>query len=183
MAIQQWMSFEGGVDLCGFTQPGLAMPNVLVHVARMVHTPVGSAPSGMILWQPDPAAAPALIGFISSDEKVARYFGPNIFRGTPFEQAPALLAKIEVTIEAAAVSARITVGARRFETRLTGLGALALVQRASAAMTPFTQQGLEAAATAATLVVDGKPVAVSLPPVGISGGAAAVFAPAGLYAR
>jgi len=44
MAVTQWMSWEGGVDLIAVTAPDVAMPNVIVHVARMVHTPVGSAP-------------------------------------------------------------------------------------------------------------------------------------------
>jgi hypothetical protein len=61
------MSWEGGVDLVAATTEGLAMPNVLIHVARMVHTPAGSAPSGMVLYQPDPAAPPAVIGFVSHD--------------------------------------------------------------------------------------------------------------------
>ena len=45
MSISKWMSWEGGVDLVAVTSPDLQMPNVIVHVARMVHTPVGSAPS------------------------------------------------------------------------------------------------------------------------------------------
>ena len=65
MAMTRWMSWEGGVDLVAVTAPGLEMPNVIVHVARMVHTPVGSAPAGSVLWQPDPAAAPVVCGFVS----------------------------------------------------------------------------------------------------------------------
>src|SRR5688572_18542458 len=65
--ITSWMSWEGGVDLCAATQGGLAMPNVIIHVARMVHTPNGSAPAGMILYQPDPAAPPLVMGFCSPD--------------------------------------------------------------------------------------------------------------------
>ena len=58
MAMKNWMSWEGGVDLIAKTSAEIEMPNVIVHVARMVHTPVGSAPGGMLFWQPDPAAAP-----------------------------------------------------------------------------------------------------------------------------
>lgn len=42
MSVKQWMSWDGGVDLVAVTSAGLSMPNVIVHVARMVHTPVGS---------------------------------------------------------------------------------------------------------------------------------------------
>ena len=34
MAITRWMSWEAGVDLVAGTQAGLAMPNVIVLVAR-----------------------------------------------------------------------------------------------------------------------------------------------------
>ena len=50
-------------------------------------------------------------------------------------------------------------------------------------MTPFTQDVIEAAASSATLKVNGTPVSIIVPPVGISGGAAAVATPTGLYAR
>jgi hypothetical protein len=60
MPVSSWMSWEGGVDLVAATSPGSPLPNLIVHVARMVHTPVGSAPSGMVLWQPDPKGPPAV---------------------------------------------------------------------------------------------------------------------------
>ena len=52
------MSWEGGMDLVACTQPGLTQPNVILHLGRIVHTPKGSAPSGMIVWQPQTDAAP-----------------------------------------------------------------------------------------------------------------------------
>jgi hypothetical protein len=180
---QHWMSWEGGVDLVACTQPGLAMPNVIVHLARLVHTPVGSAPSGIVFYQPDPSAPPVVVGFVSTDPKVGAYFGPKIFAGTPFEQAPVLSAKIEITTGSDFVGATITVGSHTFRTRLSGLGQLELVQRAPAAMTPFTQQGLEATAAKAQLWVNDVEIPLIVPPVGISGGPAAVSAPTGLYAR
>jgi hypothetical protein len=184
MSLSQWMSWEGGVDLAAATAPGLPMPNVIVHVARMVHTPVGSAPSGMILFQPDPKGAPLAMGFISSNTKVGQYFGPHIFKGTPFEQAPVHEAKIEVCTDLPnSVSSKITVGGHVFEVTLSQLKPLELVSRAPAMMTPFTQQGPESSAGKATLKVDGKEVSIILPPVGLSGGAAAVWAPAGIYCR
>ena len=96
MSVTNWMSWEGGVDLVAMTAAGLPMPNIIVHVARMVHTPVGSAPAGMILYQPDPKGAPVVMGFVSSDAKLAAYVGPKIFAGTPFEKAPALTGTIEI---------------------------------------------------------------------------------------
>jgi hypothetical protein len=92
MAITRWMSWEGGVDLCGSTAPGMATPNVIVHVGRAVQTPAGSASSGLILYAPDPGAPPEVFGFVTTDERVGRYFGPNLFADTPFEKAPVLIA-------------------------------------------------------------------------------------------
>lgn len=183
MPINQWMSWEGGVDLVAASQAGLAMPNIIVHVARMVHTPVGSAPSGLICYQPDLAGPPAVLGFVTTDVKVGAFFGPAIFAGTPFEKAPVLRATIEVVTQLPdAVSAKVVVGSYTFETTLRGLGKGELVHRLPGPL-PFAQQGLEHAAGAASLVVNGKPVSLIIPPVGISGGPAAVFSPCGIYAR
>lgn len=177
------MSWEAGVDLVAATQPQLAMPNVIVHVARLVHTPVGSAPAGLIFYQPDPAAPPAVMGFVSPDENVGRYFGPNIFAGTPFEGAPVLKARIEIGTAPDWVGAIVTVGTTTFRTKLSDLEALELVQRSPAPMTPFWQQGGEAAAHTAQLWVNEREVPVVVPAIGISGGPAAVSAPFGSYAR
>lgn len=183
MAISKWMSWEGGVDLCAATKVGLAQPNILLHVGRMVHTPVGSAPSGMVLWQPDPSAPPALVGFFSASARVGQWFGPNVFAGTPFESVPCIKASVDITVEPSYVLAKVRMGDHLFISRLDGLGALERVERAPGPMTPFWQQGLEAAARRATFTVDGQEQAIVLPPVGISGGAPAVFSPAGLYSR
>ena len=181
--ITSWMSWEGGVDLCAATQPGLAMPNVIIHVARMVHTPVGSAPAGMVFWQPDPAAPPAVMGFVSPDAAVGAYFGPHIFAGTPFEQAPVLNAEITTTAGAGRAASRVQVGGVLFEVELTGLGALERISRPASAGNPFTQDLLEAAAATATLKVNGLPVTISVPAIGVSGGPGAVLAATGIYAR
>ena len=141
-SLKNWRSWEAGVDLVALTQPGLAMPNVIVHVARQVHTPVGSAPSGMIFWQPDPAQPPKVMGFISHDEaKVGPYFGPSIFAGTPFQNAPVLPAQIEVEIGTDFVAARVAVAGQIFRTRLSGLQPAVLINRAPAEMSPFWRFG------------------------------------------
>jgi len=183
MSISNWMSWEAGVDLAALTEAGLSMPNVIVHVARMVHTPVGSGPAGMILFAPEAGKPPMVMGFISTNRKVAEYFGPKIFAGTPFEKAPVLDATIDIAVSEQFVSAQVRVGGHVFETRLGKLGAMEVIHRTPAAMTPFVQQGVEAAAGSASLTVDGKEVKLILPPVGLGGGSAAVWAPSGVYAR
>lgn len=159
------------------------MPNLIVHVARMVHTPIGSAPSGMVLWQPDPKGPPAVIGFVSSDPKLAAWFGPHIFAGTPFENAPALVGRIETQIGEGRASSRVEVAGHRFEVTMHGLTAAELVQRAVGQPMPFAQHGLEAKAQRVEVVVDGKPVVVHVPPVAMTGGPGALVSATGLYAR
>lgn len=183
MTIETWMSWEGGVDLVAATRPGLPMPNVILHLARVVHTPIGSAPAGMVLWQPDPAAAPAVIGFVSSDPRLAAWFGPNIFAGTPFEPAPALAGTIDITVASDRVGSRLAVQGHVFEVTMRRLSGLRLAQRAAGSPMPFSQSGPEAMAKDAELKVDGKVVAITVPPLSIGGGPGACWAPTGLYAR
>lgn len=180
--VTAWMSWEGGVDLACMTKPGLTQPNLMLHVGRIVHTPVGSAASGIIVWQPDPAAPPALFGFLSENPTVGAYFGPHVFAGTPFEKASVLAATITVTTTAEQASSRIEVGGHVFTVTLTGLAAAQLVDRAPGAM-PFHQQGVESVASTVAVTIDGKPVAVTVPPADPVRGAAAVFARTGVYAR
>lgn len=177
------MSWEGGVDLVACTAPNHPMPNVIVHVARVVHTPRGSAAAGMILLQPDPAAAPQIVGFVSADASIGAYFGPAIFAGTPFQNVPFHPAEIQIEVGPNSVGATVRAAGREIRTKLSGLGAAGLVHRVPSAMTPFWQQGIERAAASAQLWIDGRTVPLFVPPVGITGGPAAVFAPCGLYAR
>jgi hypothetical protein len=182
MDIANWMSWEGGVDLVAMTN-GATQPNVIVHVARTVHTPVGSAPSGMILFQPDPNAPPELMGFISTDEKVGAYFGPHIFAGTPFESAPVLKASIDVRETEAEVSAVINVAGRRIESSMSGIGPVQSIARKASAMPPFDQMVLEACVARTSLEIDGKRIEITVPPIGITSGPAATWAPTGIYCR
>ena len=181
--VTKWMSWEGGVDLVAVTKPDLQMPNVIIHLGRMVDTPVGSAPSGMIFWQPDTNAMPLVFGFVGTDAKVGAYFGPNIFAGTPFEQAPVLNATIEIQIGAASAYAKCVTGDYTFEVELSDFSAPYLINREPAAMPPFYQQGVEIHARKASLKVNGKSIDIIVPPVGISGGPASVVSPNGVYAR
>lgn len=181
--VTKWMSWEGGVDLVAVTAPDLQMPNVIVHLGRMVNTPVGNAPSGMIFWQPDPAAPPAVMGFVGTDATVGAYFGPNIFAGTPFEAAPVLNASIDITMDDTSAYAKCVVGDYTFELEMTELSDPYLINREPAAMPPFHQQGVERISGKTTLKVNGEVIDIIIPPVGITGGPASVVAPNGVYAR
>ncbi len=181
--VTKWMSWEGGIDLAAVTSPDLQMPNLIIHLGRMVNTPVGNAPSGMVLWQPDPQGAPAVMGFVSSDEKVGAYFGPNIFAGTPFEQAPVLSGKIDIEITADKAVSKCSVGGYDFEVTMTDFSAPYLINREPAAMPPFYQQGVEIHAQKVVVKINGETIDVIIPPVGISGGPASLVSPNGVYAR
>ena len=183
MSMNNWMSWEGGVDLVAKTNADLEMPNIIVHVARMVHTPMGSAPSGMIFWQPDPAAAPLAFGFVSSDAKVAAYFAGHIFAGTPFEGAPAILGTITITTDAEQATARVEIPGFVFESHLSDFSETTLINREPLPTAPFRQQGLETAAGHACLKVNGEKIGLVIPEVGMTGGPCAVVAPCGIYAR
>lgn len=195
MDISTWMSWEGGVDLMatvavpppipGPPIPGPAlMPNVIVHLARMVHTPVGSAPSGMILIPDfsDLDAQPQLVGFVSGDAHVAAYFGTHIFAGTPFEFAPAYVGTIEVSTEAAAAHAKVTIEGMVVEVHMTLTGAIHQINRPAGAM-PFSQQGLEREAVTVQFLVDGDAKNIVVMQPALTGGYGAVFSACGLYAR
>lgn len=181
--VSKWMSWEGGIDLVAVTAPDLQMPNVIVHLGRMVNTPVGNAASGMILWQPDPNAMPAVMGFVSTNAEVGKYFGPNIFAGTPFEQAPVLDATIDIQIQADKAVAKLAVAGYTFEVEMSDFSDPYLIDRKPAAMPPFYQQGVEIHAKKVSLKVNGEVVSIVIPPVGITGGPASVVSPNGVYAR
>lgn len=181
--VTKWMSWEGGVDLVAVTAPHLQMPNVIVHLGRMVNTPVGNAPSGMIFWQPDPNAAPLVMGFVSTDETVGAYFGPHIFKDTPFEQAPVLKATIDISFDGTTAISKCVVGDYTFEVEMSELSAPYLINREPSAMPPFYQQGVEMQSHMNVLKVNGQVIDIIVPPVGISGGPASVVSPNGVYAR
>ena len=181
--VSKWMSWEGGIDLVAVTSPDLQMPNLIVHLGRMVNTPVGNAASGMILWQPDAAAMPAVMGFVSTDTKVGEYFGPNIFAGTPFEQAPVLNATISIDITADKAISKCVVGDYTFEVEMSDFTEPYLINREPAAMPPFHQQGVEIHARKVSLKINGEAINIIVPPVGITGGPACVVSPNGVYAR
>jgi len=181
--VSKWMSWEGGIDLTAVTSAEMQMPNLIIHLGRMVSTPVGSAPSGMVLWQPDAAAQPVVMGFVSNDRKVGEYFGPNIFAGTPFEQAPVLDATFDIQIAADKAVSKVTVGEYVFEVEMSDFSEPYLINREPSAMPPFYQQGVEIHARKVTVKINGETIDVIVPPVGITGGPASVVSPNGTYAR
>jgi hypothetical protein len=181
--VSKWMSWEGGIDLVAVTSPDLQMPDVIIHLGRMVNTPVGNAPSGMILWQPDPNAMPAVMGFVSTNAEVGKYFGPNIFAGTPFEQAPVLDATIDIQIYEDKAVSKCVVGCYTFEVEMSDFSDPYLIDRKPSAMPPFYQQGVEIHAKNVSLKVNGELITIIIPPVGITGGPASVVSPNGVYAR
>lgn len=181
MSISKWMSWEGGVDLVALSNEDMPMPNVIVHVARMVHTPVGSAPAGMILL-PDEKGMPKVMGFVSGDKKVGDYFGANIFQGTPFESAPTIIADIAIETTTNSATATVKIEGYEIVLELSDLGALNRVNRQSPNL-PFHDDSLESAAGKVNLIVNGEELSVIVPPVGMSGGPAAVFSATGVYSR
>ena len=182
-SVNEWMSWEGGMDVSAITDTSFKMPNVIVHVARMVSTPVGSAPSGMILFQPDATNPPIVMGFVSTNKTVGAYFGPKIFAGTPFETAPVLDATFDIQYTDKGATAKIVVSGHTFEVEMSDVSAPYLINRAPAQMPPFHQQGVERSVTKTSLKVDGKEIKIIVPPIGITGGPGAVISPNGVYAR
>lgn len=182
MSVTKWMSWEGGVDMVALSNETMPMPNIIVHVARMVHTPIGSAPAGMILL-PDETGTPKVMGFVSTVKEVGDYFGANIFAGTPFESAPTIIADIEIeTSLPYSASANIKIEGYEIVLELSDLGELLRVSRQSPNL-PFHDDSLESVAGNVKLTVNGEEMFIIIPPVGMSGGAAAVFSATGFYSR
>lgn len=182
-SVTKWMSWKNGISLVALTNPDLHTPNIIIHLCHLVHTPVGSAPSGMIFWQPDPNAAPHVIGFVGTDLLVGNYFGPHIFAGTLFETAPVLKASIDIHPGGQKAYSKCIVGTYSFEVEMSDFSSPYLVDRKPSAMPPFYQQGVEIHAKNALLKINGEPINIIIPPVGISGGPASVVSPNGMYAR
>lgn len=179
--VTNWMSWREGVDFMGGFADGEGSM-VLVHVAGEVQTPVGTAPSGMVLIQEAGADAPSLIGFISTDQKVADYFGSNIFAGTPFENAPGLVAEIDVQTSSTEASANVKVAGTEISLVLSNLAGATRSNRDANSENPFYQQVLESAAGEVSLTINGEKRAVVAAPS--QGGAhAAVLSHAGMYSR
>ena len=183
--VSSYMSWSDGVDVVGLSSPDLTMPDVIIHFARLVHTPIGSAPAGMVLI-PDAAnpGHPRVMGFVSPNPTIAAFFGPQIFAGTPFEKAPVLIGTIDVglSLPEKQVMVRILAAGLKIEATLTDLGVLQLINRPAGNL-PFSEYALEARAGGALVKVNGELLTVTLPAKGMNGGPAAVYSATGFYAR
>jgi hypothetical protein len=179
-----WISWEGGVYLSGGAPESDEM-NVIVHVTRLMQTPVGSAPAGLVML-PDidnPTGPPAVIGFISTDTSVAGYLGSHIFRGTRFEHAPVFRVDMEIITRPEWVSAKIVLGGALIEARFEELSDPYIIHR-EPGIFPFYQQGIEREAGRASLTINGIKLELDLEDVvTLCGGPGAVVAPAGIYCR
>ena len=182
LPVTQFMSWIGGVDLFAST-PGSAQPNVIVHLARSVTTPLGTAPSGLVFFQPDSSKPPKFAGFVSSDPKIGAYFGPKIFAGTPFEKMPVLKAKIEIVETAKMVSAKVSFENFIIETMLSDFDSLQKIDRTMGSPMPFYQQGVEMHAKKAVLKINGKKIEINQLPYTPENGGSSVWSPGGTYTR
>ena len=173
-----FLSWFDGVDAMLKPTPDAPMPNVLVHVARITNTPAGMTPGGMLLINPDNKEMPDLFGFIC--EELGNYYGPKIFKGTPFENAPVLVAKITMNIDFPnSVSTKIEVAGHVIELELSNFDEAQFYHREGGM--PFTQNVVEALAHTATFKFDGRVLEGQLPESGIGGGLPAVYSPSGIY--
>ncbi len=182
MSITNFMSWVGGVDLFA-TTPGTTQPNVIVHVARAVTTPLGTAPSGLVFFQPDGNKPPLFAGFVCTDVKLGAYYGPKIFAGTPFENMPVLEAEIEITETEGLATATLKIEGFVIETTLSEFGPMEKIERPTGAPMPFTQQGVEAHARNVTLKINGEEIALSALPYSLEMGGSSVWSPGGTYTR
>ena len=74
--VNNWMSWEGGIDLVAVTAPDLQMPNVIVHLGRMVNTPPAMRPAEWFLaTQPRSFTQRNGPGW-----NWGKYFGPHILQ-------------------------------------------------------------------------------------------------------
>lgn len=175
-----FLSWFDGIDAMLKPSPDAPLPNVLVHVARVTKTPLGMSPGGMLLINPDNKEIPDLFGFICEDEDLGKYYGPKIFKGTPFENAPVLKASITMNIDFPnKVSTRIETAGHLIELELSNFDVAQFYNRIGGM--PFTQNVIEALAHKAVFKFDEKILEGDLPADGIGGGLPAVYSPAGIY--
>lgn len=182
---QEFMAWMDGVDAMLKPTPDSPLPHVLVHVAREVITPLGSCAAGMLLLNPDLKEVPDLFCFIAEDPEIGGYFGPKIFAGTPFEQAPVFTAAIRVNSTfPGKVVADIHVDALipyDITLEMSNFDPAQYYDRPGGM--PFRQNVIEAKANTAKFIINGRDVSQPLPPEGIAGGLPACYSPAGLYIR
>lgn len=172
------MSWQAGIEVAGVTQHGLETPSVVFHIARMVQTPVGIASSGYIMVSPvGESELQPFLGFVSEDDEVGSYLGPNVFADTPWMMVRHYEAMIEVYRTDHGMGARAEVGDRSFEVTLNELEPLEVVTHAAGEPLPFAQQMLRRRAGEVIMKIDGVHVPLFF------NGTIPNYSPAGFYAR
>ncbi len=176
-----FLNWTDGVDAMLKPTDDAPLPHVLVHVANMTSTPYGIAPGGMLLINPDLKEVPDFFGFICADEELGKYFGPKIFKGTPFEEAPVFKADIKIEINFPGnVVVKISVAGHLCELELSHFDAARYYNRDPFPM-PFRQNVVEAKANSATFKWDGRILGGELPSTGLGTGLPACYSPTGMY--
>jgi len=175
-----FLAWHDGVDAMLKPTADSPLPNVLIHVGRMVNTPLGICKGGMILINPENKEIPDFFGFVAEDEEIGKYYGPKIFKGTPFENAPVYKAEFTFNIDFPnKVATKVEVDGHTIELELTEFDNAIYYDRPGGM--PFHQNVIEAKAHKAVFKFDGKVIEGELPPEGLAGGLPACYAPTGLY--
>lgn len=176
-----FLAWTDGVDAMLKPSDDAPLPHVLVHVARITNTPWGHAPAGMLLINPQMKEVPDFFGFICAYEELGKYFGPKIFKGTPFEHAPVFKAEINIDVSFPGnVRARIAVDGHLCELEMSDFDAAQYYNREPFPM-PFRQNVIEAKANSATFKWDGQIIGGVLPSTGLGDGLPACYSPTGMY--
>jgi len=173
MALNHWMSWESGMEVTAATAH--EAPSLVLHLARMLHTPVGSARGGMLLWQPDPRGAPLALCSVTTDSRVGDYCRSHIFAGTLFGNAPPVLGDISIEVHPDDVFARIDIPGFIFELRLSGIATPALSDSLPTPSSPCHQKAIRSEIHRTTLKLNGRTVDLA--------SAESIFSPCGFKVR
>jgi hypothetical protein len=179
-----WMFWEDSIDLAASTVAGSAQPNLVIQLARTVKTPLGSAPAGLIYFHPLDQDRPLFMAALCDRAEIGSYITTQVFAHTPFDQFPTLPAEISIdtTNFPKAVISIARIPGFEIILELEKIGALATVHREIGEPMPFSQQGLEAAATSASFQLNGESIPIYLLPPE-KAGCSAIWTPISIYAR
>lgn len=182
MEIESWLSWEYGIDITASTVDHAALPNLVIHAARRVFTPVGNSVAGLVLFTPPRASEPTLRYVVAENYEVGRYCATRVFAGTPFENAEVCGGEVTVEECGAAIEMRVKIASVEIEARLENLGVLEEVMRPPGVL-PYSQNQLEAGAQSVALRIDGIEQPLYLPPGVAEIAPLALWKPCGHYSR
>ena len=180
--IESWLSWEYGVDITASTVENARQPNLVIHAARQVFTPVGSGAAGLILFTPPRACEPTLRYVVSQNYEVGRYCATQVFAGTPFEDAEVCGGEVVVGERGANIEIRVKTAAVEIEALLENIGVLQEVMRPRGVL-PYAQNQLEAGVQTVSLRLDGREQLLYLPPGIAEIAPLALWKPCGHYSR